>query len=48
MNNLYIELADLCQTLESAGKDEDWNEIDKAAPGLASTFQNVIEYIDNL
>ena len=42
------ELADLCQGLESAGNDEDWDEIDKAAPRLASTFQKVVEYIDNL
>ena len=42
------ELADLCVTLESAGKAEDWDEIDKAAPRLPSTIQRVVEYIDNL
>ena len=42
------ELADLCQTLETAGKAEDWDEIDKAAPRLPSTIEKVIEYIDNL
>ena len=42
------DLADLCQTLESAGKAEDWDEIDKAAPSLPSTMEKVVEYIDNL
>ncbi|MEE9318466.1 MAG: Hpt domain-containing protein, partial [Rhodospirillales bacterium] len=42
------ELADLCQTLETAGKAEDWDEIDMAAPSLPSTMEKVVEYIDNL
>jgi len=42
------DLAELCQTLELAGKAEDWDEIDKAAPLLPSTIQKVVEYIDNL
>ena len=42
------ELADLCQALETAGKAEDWDEIDKAAPRLSSTIQRVVEFIDNL
>ncbi len=42
------KLADLCQTLEIAGKAEDWDEIDKAAPRLPNTIQSVVEYIDNL
>ena len=42
------ELADLCQTLETAGKADDWDEIDKSAPRLSSTIQRVVEYIDNL
>jgi hypothetical protein len=42
------DLADLCQTLETAGKAEDWDEIDKAAPRLPGTIQRVVEYIDNL
>jgi CheY-like chemotaxis protein/HPt (histidine-containing phosphotransfer) domain-containing protein len=42
------ELADLCLTLESAGKAEDLDEIDKAAPRLPSTIQRAVEYIDNL
>ncbi len=42
------KLADLCQTLKIAGKAEDWDEIDKAAPHLPSAIQRVVEYIDNL
>ena len=42
------ELADLCQTRESAGKAEDWDEIDKAAPHLPNTMEKVVEYIENL
>jgi len=41
-------LADLCETLESAGRAEDWNEIDRAAPRLHRTIERVVEYIDNL
>ena len=42
------DLADLCQTLETAGKAENWDEIDEAAPRLPSTIQRVVEYINNL
>lgn len=42
------DLADLCQTLEAAGKEEDWDKIDKAAPRLPSIIQKVVQYIDNL
>ncbi|NQU59427.1 MAG: Hpt domain-containing protein [Rhodospirillales bacterium] len=42
------ELADLCQTLEIAGKAEDWDEIDKAAPRLKGVMQEVTDYIKAL
>jgi len=42
------ELADLCLALETAGKAEDWGEIEKAAPRLPNTIEKVVEYIDNL
>jgi len=42
------DLADLCQTLEAAGKSEDWNVIDKEVPRLSPTIQKVVEYIDAL
>jgi signal transduction histidine kinase/CheY-like chemotaxis protein/purine-cytosine permease-like protein/HPt (histidine-containing phosphotransfer) domain-containing protein len=42
------DLADLCQTLESAGKIDDWDVIDEETPRLSSTFQRVVEYIDAL
>jgi len=42
------ELADLCQSLEAAGKSENWDEIAKGAPQLSDTFQKVINYIDAL
>ncbi|MBL6945076.1 MAG: PAS domain S-box protein [Rhodospirillales bacterium] len=42
------ELADLCQTLEMAGKAEDWDEIDKTAPRLAGVMHDVAEYIKAL
>lgn len=42
------ELADLCLTLETAGKADDWDEIEKAAPRLSSSIEEVIEYIDKL
>jgi len=42
------ELVDLCLTLESAGKADNWDEIDEAAPRLPSVIQRVVEYIDNL
>jgi len=42
------DLADLCQVLETAGKAEDWSEIDEAAPRLSGTIRKVVEYIDYL
>ena len=42
------KLADLCQTLETAGKEENWEVIDREAPLLSSTIQEVNEYIDAL
>lgn len=42
------KLADLCQTLETAGKGKNWDEIDKAAQRHPSTIEKVVEYIDNL
>ena len=32
------------QTLETAGKAENWVEIDKAAPCLPNTIQRVVEF----
>jgi len=42
------ELADLCETLETAGSAENWDEIDEAAPRLPSTMEKVVEYIKNV
>ncbi len=42
------DLADLCQSLEAAGKVEDWDVIEKKAPRLSGTIENVVEYINNL
>ena len=42
------ELADICQTLEAAGKKEDWEVIDNVAPRLSTSIQEVIEYINAL
>ena len=39
------DLADLCLALETAGKAEDWNTIDEAAPHLAGVMQDVADYI---
>ena len=41
-------LAALCQDLETAGKTEDWEEIDTAAPRLAGVMQEVTDYIEAL
>ena len=41
-------LADLCQTLETAGNEENWDEIDKTAPLLAGAMQEVADYIGAL
>ena len=38
----------LNQSLEAAGKSEDWDVIDREAPRLSSTIQRVVEYIDAL
>lgn len=42
------ELADLCEALESAGKAEDWDEIDNATPRLGGVMDQVAEYINAL
>ncbi|MBT3360230.1 MAG: response regulator [Rhodospirillales bacterium] len=42
------DLANLCQTLEAAGKAEDWGEIDKATPDLAGVMRKVTDYIKAL
>ncbi len=42
------ELANMCQSLETAGKAEDWDEIDKSAPRLAVVMQEVTDYIKAL
>ncbi|MGI9303271.1 MAG: PAS domain S-box protein [Gammaproteobacteria bacterium] len=39
------ELADLCQSLEYAGKEEKWDEIRNLAPLLAPTMEGVKEFI---
>ena len=38
-------LADLCHALETAGKAEDWAEIDASAPRLDDVFRAVTDYI---
>jgi CheY-like chemotaxis protein/HPt (histidine-containing phosphotransfer) domain-containing protein len=42
------ELADLCQTLETAGKANDWDAIDDAAPRLSDSIQKVVDFINTL
>ena len=42
------ELADLCADLETAGKSDDWDTIDDAAPRLSGIVQDVVAYIDKL
>ncbi len=42
------ELANLCLTLETAGKADDWDEIDKAAPRLGDVMLEVTDYIKRL
>ena len=39
------ELADVCLALETAGKDEDWSEIDSRAPLLEPLMDSVEAYI---
>ncbi|MBT4888516.1 MAG: Hpt domain-containing protein [Rhodospirillales bacterium] len=41
-------LADLSETLEMAGKGEDWNTIDNAIPLLEPTLSYVMDYIKKL
>lgn len=41
------ELADVCQGLESAGKLEQWEEIDRLVPQLNELFERVDAYIEN-
>ena len=43
-----MELANLCLALETAGKADDWAEIEKAAPRLAGVLQEVTEYVQAL
>jgi signal transduction histidine kinase/CheY-like chemotaxis protein/HPt (histidine-containing phosphotransfer) domain-containing protein len=38
-------LADLCHALETAGKTEDWAEIEASAPRLGDIFRAVTDYI---
>ena len=42
------ELADLCSTLEAAGKSDDWDSIKDSAPRLADVMQEVTDYINKL
>ena len=42
------ELADLCLALETAGKAEDWSEIDEAAPRLSGVMKEIANYIEKL
>ncbi len=41
-------LADLCLSLETAGKADDWDAIDLEAPKLDTAISDVIEYINAL
>ena len=41
-------LADLCQTLEAAGKAEDWDAITASVPSLNERMQEVSNHIDVL
>ena len=42
------ELADVCQSLESAGKEEDWGMIDGKVPNLDQLMEEVESYINGL
>ena len=42
------ELADLCETLEAAGKSDDWDTINATAPRLSGIVQDVTDYIKSL
>ena len=43
-----IELADVCQSLETAGKEDDWELIDERVPDLDHLMENVESYINGL
>ena len=43
-----VVLADLCLALETAGKADDWNEIEKTAPRLSGVMDSVTQYIVSL
>lgn len=42
------ELADVCQALETAGHDDDWETINDLAPKLRPLYEDVKSYIDAL
>ena len=42
------ELADVCQSLETAGKEEDWGLIDESVPNLDHLMGAVESYINGL
>lgn len=42
------QLADLCFTLEGAGRDEDWDVIDNLAGSVQVEVVNVRQYVDDL
>jgi len=42
------DLADLCQNLEKAGKEENWAEIENSVPRLPGILGEVTTYIENL
>jgi signal transduction histidine kinase/CheY-like chemotaxis protein/HPt (histidine-containing phosphotransfer) domain-containing protein len=41
-------LADICMTLETAGKEEAWDVIDAEAPKISGVFDLVLEFIEAL
>ena len=41
-------LADLCRTLELAGRDADWTGIDRHSPQLRPEMERVKDYVDGL
>ena len=43
-----MELADICETLESAGRRSDWDTIEEWAPKIPQIIQNVQEYVEGL
>ena len=40
-------LADACQALEAAGREGQWDEIDRLAPELEGLYSKVSDYINN-